>query len=232
MNADLSFRAGIKDVVPTLFGYIGVGLAFGVIGHTSHLSILVIAFMSLWVYAGASQFIIANMLLVHDPISAIAVSTFLVNSRMILMSTTLAQYFRKDSMLNNIGIAFLTTDETFALAMNKLNRTKQQLSAKWQHAANLLAYATWAVATVVGAWLGSLIESPEKLGLDFALVAMFIGLVYLQLISDKSIKFAVQLLVMLFVAICLYFAMAVMPGNMAVLLATVLGCLFGMVIEK
>ncbi|KRM58644.1 AzlC family ABC transporter permease [Secundilactobacillus malefermentans] len=232
MNSELTFKAGVKDVVPTLFGYIGVGIAFGIIGHTSHLSILMIAFMSFWVYAGSAQFIIANMILVHDPISAIAISTFLVNSRMILMATTLAQYFRKDSILNNIGIGILTTDETFALAMNKLNRTKQHLTARWQHAANLLAYLIWILATIVGAWIGSLISSPEKFGLDFALVAMFIGLVYLQLITDKTKGFRTQLLVMLFVVICLYFSMAVMSANIAVLFSTILGCAFGMVIDK
>lgn len=35
MDSSLTFRAGIKDVIPTVFGYIGVGLAMGIVANTS-----------------------------------------------------------------------------------------------------------------------------------------------------------------------------------------------------
>jgi len=123
MSPSLTFRTGVRDVLPTVFGYIGVGLAFGIVAHTSHLSLLVVAGLSFVVYAGSAQFIITSMLLLHDPLSAIFISTFLVNSRMILMSTSLAQYFKHESLTRNLLIGTLVTDETFALAMNKQNKT-------------------------------------------------------------------------------------------------------------
>ncbi|MEB3365398.1 hypothetical protein SDC49_23480 [Lactobacillus sp. R2/2] len=36
--------------------------------------------------------------------------------------------------------------------------------------------------------VGSFIADPKKLGLDFAIVAMFIGLLYLQVIGDKKLN--------------------------------------------
>ncbi|MCT4488962.1 AzlC family ABC transporter permease [Levilactobacillus parabrevis] len=232
MGPSLTFRTGVRDVLPTVFGYIGVGLAFGIVAHTSHLSLLVVAGMSFIVYAGSAQFIITSMLLLHDPLSAIFISTFLVNSRMILMSTSLAQYFRHESLFKNLLIGTLVTDETFALAMNKQNKTSGKLSFAWQSAANLVAYLVWGVATIVGALLGGMIADPTRFGFDFALTAMFIGLVYLQLISDRRLGLSLQLMVMIFVAIIYYFMIGLMSQNFALLVATVAGCLFGMEMKK
>ncbi|MGP4117838.1 AzlC family ABC transporter permease [Levilactobacillus zymae] len=232
MTPDLTFRAGLKDVLPTVFGYIGVGLAFGIVANTSHFSLLMVAGLSFVVYAGSAQFIITSMLVAHDPLSAIMLSTFLVNSRMILMSTSLAQAFRHESLTKNLLIGSLVTDETFALAMNKQNKTNGKLSFAWQSAANVVAYLVWGVATIVGAVLGSFITNPAQFGFDFALTAMFIGLVYLQLISDKHLGLTRQLLVMAFVALAYYVALRFLNSNFALLTATVLGCLFGMELKK
>ncbi|WP_261809744.1 AzlC family ABC transporter permease [Levilactobacillus humaensis] len=232
MDSSLTFRTGIKDVLPTVFGYIGVGLAFGIVAHTSHLGLWMVAGLSFIVYAGSAQFIITSMLLAQDPITSIILSTFLVNSRMILMSTSLAQYFRHESLTRNILLGSLVTDETFALAMNKQNHTAGKLSFAWQSAANLIAYLVWGVATLVGAYLGGLIKNPDQFGFDFALTAMFIGLVYLQLISDRKLGVRLQLLVMAFVALIYYFAIGLISENMALLVATAAGCLFGMEMKK
>ncbi len=34
MNSELTFKQGLKDTMPTVFGYIGIGIAFGMIGHS------------------------------------------------------------------------------------------------------------------------------------------------------------------------------------------------------
>ena len=232
MDASLTFKSGLKDVVPTLFGYIGVGLAMGIVANTSHLSMLAVLLMSLIVYAGSAQFIIISMLLAGSPVSAIVLSTFLINSRMILMSLSIAQYFKKESLAQNIALGSLLTDETFALSMNKLNQTHHQLRPRWLHAANIIAYLVWAVATVVGCLLGNLITDPNQFGLDFAVVGMFIGLLYLHIITARSKPLTTQLLVVGFVAIAMYFLMRFFPGNIALLISALHGCGFGMVVSS
>lgn len=67
---DDSFVQGIKDCLPTLFGYISIGLAFGVVGVASNLSVLEIALLSILVYAGSAQFIFCALLLTGSPASA------------------------------------------------------------------------------------------------------------------------------------------------------------------
>ncbi len=46
MNDELTIRSGIHDVMPTVFGYITVGMAYGIVAKTGHLSLLMIGLMS------------------------------------------------------------------------------------------------------------------------------------------------------------------------------------------
>ena len=232
MDQELTFKAGLKDVVPTLVGYIGVGLAFGVVAKAASLSIISVFIMSLVVYAGSAQLLIVSMMLSHSPILAITISTFLINARMSLMSMTVAPHLKGENMLTNIGIGTLLTDETFALSMNKMNYTERRLNSSWFNSANIVAYLVWALSTAIGAILGSAVSDPKTLGLDFAVVAMFIGLLYLQMITDRSKPLIMHLKVAGFVAVCVFVLMRFMPGNSAILVATILGCFFGMVVEK
>ncbi len=231
MDSDLSAKAGLKDVMPTAFGYIGVGLAFAIVAHTSGIGPIMVLLMSLIVYAGSAQFVLTSMLLAASPVSAIVASVFLVNARMALMSMTVAPYLKKESLTQNILIGSLLTDETFALSMNKLNVTHRTLRPAWFHAANLGAYLIWAAATVAGDLVGSLIPDAKAFGLDFAVVAMFIGLLYLQMVTDRSRRFSRHLEVAGTVMLLMFVLMRFMPGNTAILVATVLGCLIGMALE-
>ncbi|WP_179393771.1 AzlC family ABC transporter permease [Lacticaseibacillus absianus] len=232
MTQDLDFRTGLKDVLPTVFGYIGVGLAFGIVAHTSGISVWLVLAMSLIVYGGSVQFVLASMLAASSPVGAMVASAILIHARMSLMSMTVAPYLKRESTLQNILIGTLLTDETFALSMNKLNVTGHKLRPAWFHAANLTAYLVWAAATVLGALIGTMIPDAKALGLDFAAVAMFIGLLYMQMITDRSKPFLRHLGVVGFVAVALFGLMRVVPGTTAILIATVLGCLFGMGVEK
>ena len=224
MNAELNRKTAIKEVLPTAFGYIGIGIAFGIVSKAAGLSALQAGLMSLIAYGGSAQFIIVSMLLVHSPIISIITAAFLVNSRMILMSLVTAKYFKNDSMLHNILIGSLLTDESFALAMNKLNFA-------WFDTANWFAYFVWFFSSVLGALVGNFIENPTNLGIDFALVAMFIGLLYLQMISDKSLKLSLQLLVVVATFILVYLGLIFIPSNLLIIIITLLGCAVGMVLK-
>lgn len=226
MNSELTFRQGLKDTLPTVFGYIGIGAAFGMIGHSAGFSAWVILLLSLIVYAGSAQFII-TMLAVHSPLLSIVLSVFLVNSRIILMSMTTASYFKNESLLKNIFIGTLLTDETFALGMNKQNYTEGKLSFSWFNASNILAYTVWALSSLIGALLGNLLTNPEKLGLGFAIIAMFIGLLYLQLIGDKTLGLKLQLLMVGITLILFYFGLIFIPSNLLILFVTLLVCAIG-----
>ncbi|NUU62310.1 AzlC family ABC transporter permease [Paenibacillus agri] len=224
-----SFLQGVKDCIPTLLGYLSIGFAAGVIGHTSGLSTAEITLMSLLIYAGSAQFIVAGMIATQGSPAAIILTVFIVNLRHLLLSAALSPYFRQLTPLKNMLIGALLTDESFGVAMNKATN-RQHLSERWMHGLNVTAYINWIIATLAGAYLGQWIANPEKLGLDFALSAMFIGLLVLQLVSRR--KLLKDIIVVLCTVVSVIGASYVLSPSMAVIVATVVAATIGMVIEK
>ena len=83
----------------------------------------------------------------------------------------------------------------------------------------------------MGAVLGSFITDPKKLGLDFAIVAMFIGLLYLQVIGDKKLNKILQIIVILISFALTYVLTIILPANLVVIVVTLICCSLGMVIK-
>lgn len=224
-----SFWHGVKDCIPTLLGYLSIGFAAGVVEKTAGLSIMEIALMALLLYAGSGQFIASGMIAAAHPISAIIFTVFFVNSRHLLLSAALAPYFPKQTMMKNIITGALLTDETFGVAIAHAYN-KKHLNYKWMLGLNITAYVNWAFANVAGGFFGQWIPTPEKFGLDFALPAMFIGLLILQIMSQH--KYLIDIVVSIS-AICIVVASSfIFPGSAGVMIATIMAATIGMVIEK
>lgn len=232
MNDKLDIKTAIKDTLPTVFGYIGIGVAFGIIASSAGFNPFIVGMMSLFIYAGGAQFITVSMLSSSFPMLSIVLATFLINSRMILMSMAIAPFFKEYSIFKNISIGTFLTDESFSLGMNKQNYTNGKLNFEWFNTTNLISYITWAVSSVAGALLGGIVKNPYALGLDFSLVAMFIGLLYLQVISDFTIKKKVQIIVIIVVLFLVYFGMIFIPSNVLIIVVTLIGCAIGVVLKN
>ncbi|MDQ0176660.1 AzlC family ABC transporter permease [Bacillus chungangensis] len=220
---------GVKDCVPTLLGYLSIGFAAGVVQNTAGLSILEIAMMSLFLYAGSAQFIAAGMFASGAPVLSIILTIFIVNLRHFLLSAALAPHFRRFPTWQNMINGFLLTDETFGVASNHLASGKQA-TYSWLLGLNVTAYLNWLVANLAGAYFGNWITNPEAFGLDFALPAMFVGLLVLQM-AVRS-----KLAINLFVAGCAILftigASFLLPKGIDILFACILAATLGTVMKK
>ncbi|WP_034293717.1 MULTISPECIES: AzlC family ABC transporter permease [Bacillus] len=225
------FLQGVKDCIPTLIGYISIGLAAGIVAAASHLSVLEMALMSILVYAGASQFIICALLVAGSPISVIILTVFIVNLRHLLLSMALAPQFTKYSVLKNVGFATLLTDESFGVAANKVAQG-EKLNDHWMNGLNITAYLSWIVSCVIGTLFGKWISNPEVFGLDFALTAMFIALLVLQLQSVKKTKLYFYLSLVLYMIIAMVIFCMFVPSHVAVILSTILVATIGVVTDR
>ncbi|MEK3948138.1 AzlC family ABC transporter permease [Paenibacillus sp. FSL H7-0703] len=227
----LSFLHGVKDCIPTLLGYVCIGFAAGIVGASSGVSTMEIAFMSALVYAGASQFIMCSMLAAASPPSVIILTTFIVNARHLLLSASLAPYFSKYSLWKNIGIGALLTDESFGVASDKLAKGGQ-VSDRWMNGLNITAYLAWIASCVAGGVLGNWISRPETFGLDFALPAMFLALLISQLQSVQTSKLKHRLLLVLCMAVLMYLLSWWVPSHIAVIVATMITATIGVLTDK
>ncbi|GFN32217.1 AzlC family ABC transporter permease [Paenibacillus xylaniclasticus] len=224
-----SFLQGVKDCIPTLLGYLSIGFAAGVIAKTSGLSVAEITLMSVLVYAGSAQFIIAGMVAANASIAAIIFTVFFVNLRHLLLSAALSPYFRHLTPFKNMMIGSLLTDETFGVAMYQ-TANRQRISERWMLGLNITAYLNWIAATVAGALLGQWITNPERFGLDFALPAMFIGLLVLLMVGRA--KVAVDVCVAIIAVIVVIGVTLVSSPSIGVIAASVVAAAVGMVVEK
>lgn len=223
------FVHGVKDCLPTVLGYLSIGFAAGVVERTAGFSLLEIALISLLLYAGSAQFIAAGMMMAGMPPSAIIVTVFFVNLRHLLMGAALAPLFRHLPVWKNVLLGAQLTDETFGVASTRL-AGQERASFAWMFGLNLTAYLNWLLANLAGGLFGDWITEPERFGLDYALPAMFIGLLALQL--RERAKWAVDVLVALSaVAVAIAGSVWLSP-HVGVLLATVLAATIGLGLEK
>ncbi|MCM3518826.1 AzlC family ABC transporter permease [Staphylococcus xylosus] len=230
-DAHVTFKQGVKECIPTLLGYAGVGLSFGIVAVASGFSMLEIILLCLLVYAGAAQFIICALVISGTPISAIILTTFIVNSRMFLLSMTLAPSYKNYSLLNRIGLSTLVTDETFGVAITP-HLKGEKINDRWLHGLNITAYVFWTFACIIGAVFGKYIQQPEALGLDFAITAMFIFLAVSQFESLRRSKINTYFVLIICVIVMMLSLSLFMPSYLAIILASTIAALIGVVMER
>lgn len=224
------FKAGAKDALPTALGYISIGIAFGVVASSAGLSALEVGLMSLLIYGGSAQFAMVAMIVSGADLLTITLTVFLVNLRNMLMSLHATTIFTKTSFLQNIFMATLITDESYGVLLGEQVHN-QSITAAWMHGNNVIGYLVWFAATVIGTLMGNLIPNPQVLGLDFALVAMFLGLLAFQLEAMISQGVKKLCLILLAVAASYLLLATVLPSSLVVLLATLIGCSLGVILD-
>ncbi|NEU29709.1 AzlC family ABC transporter permease [bacterium LRH843] len=226
-----TFSQGVRDCIPTLIGYISIGIAAGIVGASSNLSVLEMTLLSALVYAGASQFIICALVVSGSPISVIIFTTFIVNLRHFLLCMTLAPHFTNYSLMKNIGIGALVTDESFGVAVNRIAKG-EKVNGPWMNGLNITAYLFWILSCMAGAVFGKWISNPEIFGLDFALTAMFIALLVLQLQNIKNSKLRLYISLILYVVIAMFVLCMFVPSYIAIILSTIIVATIGVVKDK
>jgi len=216
------FREGVKAALPIVFGYLPVGLTFGVLARTAGFTPLEVALMSLFVYAGASQFLAIEMISKGMAGFSIVVATFFINLRHLLMSSNLSLYF-KNTRLHVLGLlSAQLTDESYALAMSNPSRIENK--PRYLLGLQITSQMAWVGGSLAGAFFGPLIRS-SGYGFPFALPALFICLLILQI---KSIRhFGILILAGIF---SLFFKWA-LPGNWYILLTALVASGIGIMIE-
>ena len=182
---------GISQAIPIVLGYVPIGLAYGVLAQKAGLSALNTLLMSLLVYAGSAQLIAVGLFAAGAPPVSIILTTFVVNLRHLLFSAAVAPFLRRWGKLQLAAFAYELTDETFAVHSARFASEGVPGCAE-VFATNVTAQVAWVLGTALGILVGRVIADVKPLGLDYALPAMFIALLVLQ-VRDR-VQVAVALL--------------------------------------
>jgi len=170
--------AGVRDTLPLIIAAIPFGVVFGALAVGSGLSQSMTVAMSLFVFAGASQFIAVTLIASATAAPVILLTVFIVNLRHMLYSATLMPHVRGLPQWLRAPMAFWLTDETFAVVSNRLMRDRHAPGLVWYYLGSAISmYANWQLCTWVGMTLGQQVPDMTRWGLDVAMVVAFVGIV-------------------------------------------------------
>ncbi len=223
VHSEGPIAAGLKAGWPICVGYFPLGLALGVVAQKAGLSVVEIGLMSLLVFAGSAQFIAVSMLQGGAAVPAIVATTFMVNLRHILMSSSLAVHLRGVRLPFLSAFAYGVTDESFAVNLNRFR------SGPWHPTqalvVNQLSNAVWILSTMLGGYGGQFLGE-KSFGIDYALIAMFISLIVFQ------VRGGVYVLTALASGGLAVLLSKLIPGNSYVVLATMAAATLGFALTR
>ena len=208
-------NAAFKISIPVMMGYLVLGFAFGLLLVSFEYPWYLAPIMSLFIYAGALQFVAINFFNAKAGFIDIAIASWFVNIRQSFYGLSLLKRFKKTGKFKPYLI-FGLTDETYALLTTI--KDDEQLKKKWYYFF-LTAFnqCYWFIGSTVGAILGSNIKF-NTAGLEFSLTALFVVLCIEQY---KNLKNSIPFLIG---AISSCIALVLVPSD-KMLIVTICFCL-------
>ena len=150
------FFNGIKAELPILMGVVPFGLIYGVAARSAGIPPLAGQSMSFIVFAGSAQFVTAQLIGAGVPAGIIILTAFIVNLRHALYSASLAPYLKRLNTRWRMLLAYLLTDEAYAVAITHYQKPGDISRKHWYFlGAGLALWSTWQASTSVGIVLGA-----------------------------------------------------------------------------
>lgn len=169
---------------------VGIGLAtgayalsFGAISVASGLTPLQTQALSLLMFTGASQFALVGVLGAGGGVVAAVLTAWMLGARNGIYGLTVASLLRPRGA-RTLAMAQFTIDETTAMTVANEDDPRLSRAAFWW--TGLSIYALWNLGTLLGALGASALSDPGLLGLDAAIPAGFMALLWPRLRDRQS----------------------------------------------
>lgn len=177
-----TLRFSFIKTIPVLFGYLFLGIAFGLLLQKAGYNFIWALLISTFVYAGSMQFVLISFLGTSISIISVILMTLSINSRHIFYGLSFIEKFKHMGKAYPYMI-FSLTDETYSLLCGTkippdLDEDKVFL------AISSLNQSYWVIGSVLGALLGEMILF-NTTGIDFAMTALFVVIFIEQWLSTS-----------------------------------------------
>lgn len=182
MTEPLTDRQVIADSLGVGIGVGLYGVTFGAIATTSGLSVLQACALSLLAFTGASQFAFLGVVAAGGAPAAGAVTAVLLGVRNTFYGITLSPFLRVKG-LRRVLAAHFVIDESTAMSVGREDPHQARVGFWWT---GLTIFVLWNLTTLLGAVAGEQIGDPRAIGLDAAVAAAFLGLLWPRLDSTPA----------------------------------------------
>lgn len=184
--APVGVRAGVRAALPLCVALVAFGASFGVLARANGFGIAAPLLMSMTTFTGASQFAVVSILGGGGGLGAAVVAAVLLASRYLPIGLTVAPALEGQPAARFVQ-AQLVIDESWAVA----NRGDGSVDRGTLLGAGVALYLSWQAGTLIGLIGGDFIGDPNRLGLDAAFPALFLGLLVPQLRSRQALLAAI-----------------------------------------
>lgn len=179
------------------------GFGFGAVAVASGLSILQTCALSLLMFTGASQFALAGVVAAGGAPLSGAATALLLGTRNTLYGLRMAPLLQWRGW-RRAAAAHLLIDESTAMSVGRDSTAASRLGFL---TTGVSVFVLWNIATAIGAVAGEAIGDPRTFGLDAAVGAAFLALLWPRLKDRRNIVVAV-----LAAAVALSLVTATPPG--------------------
>ena len=174
MSWKKTFYEGLKSGIPIGLGYLPVSFTFGFLEVSGGLPVWVAVFISLTNLTSAGQFAGTILILAGAGYFEVALTTFVINLRYMLMSLSLSQKLdEKTGTGARLALAFGITDETFVVS----SLHSGILKASYMLGLITMPILGWNLGTWLGGAISAVLPQALQNAMGIALYAMFIALI-------------------------------------------------------
>jgi 4-azaleucine resistance transporter AzlC len=159
------------------------GLGFGAVAVASGLTVAQTCVLSLLMFTGASQFALVGVIAAGGAPLSGAATALLLGTRNTLYGLRMAPLLQWRGW-RRAGAAHVLIDESTAMAVNRGSTEAARVGFA---TTGLAVFVLWNAATAVGAFAGEAVGDPRTYGLDAAVGAAFLALLWPRLQDRRNV---------------------------------------------
>lgn len=164
----------MRDGLPVGLGYFAVAFSLGIVAKHAGLSAFQGFVASFLNVASAGEYALFSAIGQGAACIEIALITFVVNARYLLMSCSLSQRFSPETkFFHRFLVGFGVTDEIFGITISR----DGYINPFYNYGAILVAVPLWSIGTSLGIIAGNLLPLRIVSALSVALYGMFLAII-------------------------------------------------------
>lgn len=222
-NARTELAIGLRAITPLVMGIVPFAMVCGAAAIAAGLTPWQTIAMNVIVFAGSAQVTTIQLLAGGAPALVIISTGAIVNLRFMMYSASLGHHLRELSRPWQMLLAYLITDQSYALAIIRYMQPGERRHRHWfVLGISGAIWLCWQSASVAGILLGRLI--PPDWPLDFIVPLTFIAIV-VPLLSSRAMLCAA-------LAGGAASVLLVLPLKLNLIAAALIGIVAGMACER
>lgn len=215
---------GAQRLLPVSVFVLPFGIAFGAAAIEGGMTIDQAMVMSLFMFAGASQFAALDLWQNPLPFVSLALVVLAVNARHFILGAAISPYVNPLPRRHWFFALMLLSDVNFADSYQSMKAGERD--AGHILGGGLVLWSVWAAATAIGVLAGSALGDLDRFGVDVVMAAFFAALT---VGAVPSLRRAIPVVVACFVALL---TLPVVPVGWNIILAALVGGAVGALDHK